>query len=205
MEDSCKAIKSAFAQDSESTSFDALKVVAKARLDMMLMLAVQNAALRAENEALRKSQRGGGVTINNTVINNSVNIYPFGEEPTLSEGAIRGLLADAKHSVSAYVKLKHFKDGRPNVRIVSDELAEVYGKDSRGKLAWLQANKDQLMNTITETSLEEVEDWGDDDLAWKTWYITSGFSREGYEDTAAYRNLVKRVAAVFENHTKDCA
>ena len=115
---SCKAIKSAFAQDSDITSFDALKVVSKARLDMMLMLADQNAALRAENEALRKSQRGGGITINNTIINNTVNIYPFNEEPTLSEGAIRGLLADAKRSVPAYVKLKHFKDGSPNVRIV---------------------------------------------------------------------------------------
>lgn len=61
------------------------------------------------------------------------------------------------------------------------------------------------MNEITETSLEEVETWGGDDLAWKTWYITSGFSRVGYADTPAYRNLVKRVAAVFEGRKEDRA
>ena len=129
----------------------------------------ENEMLKARIEYLEEKERKSktsNVTINNPVINNIQNNITFygdeAEPKALTE--IRDLCraGNFQDCVPRYIEMKHFPDGKGNIRFDSEgKVLEVF-KENR----WVQVSKDSELSAITEkNSKEVVERYGEKPIA----------------------------------------
>ena len=101
--------------------------------------------------------------------------------------------------------MKHFdSEGVGNVRIpnVRGNTIQVIEEDANGKRKWVKKDKQRTIFDMTNLNLDElVEKYGAESTTlWKMWYENSGLSKEGYDKTKEWKELVKKVELVLLNN-----
>ena len=158
----------------------------------------ENAMLKTRIEYLEEKEsksKTSNVTINNPVINNIQNITVYGkEEAPKALTEIRDLCraGNFQDCVPRYVEMKHFPDGKGNIRFDSEgQVLEVF-KDNR----WVQVSKESELSAITEKNSKEVmERYGEKPTAYlfRDWASNNLQNKESSE----FQNVKQKVEDVI--------
>ena len=154
--------------------------------------------LKKKNESLESTiehLKTSNVTINNPVINNIQNITVYGnEEAPKALTEIRDLCRVGKFEdcVPRYIEMKHFPDGKGNIRFDSEgQVLEVF-KDNR----WVKVSKEYELSAITEKNSNEViERYGEKPIAnfFKDWASNNLKN----ESSSEFQNVKQKVEDVI--------
>lgn len=162
--------------------------------------------LEEKNQEIQQLMKKPQTVINNNNNVNNVNIIiPFGHEKMLDRSRVLPLLRRPSESVPKYIQMKHFNaEGVGNVRIpnVRGNMIEVMEEDANGWRKWVKKNKQQIICDLTSLNLDELVDkFGAESIAvWKMWYDNTGLSKDGYDKTREWKELVKKVELVLLNN-----
>lgn len=164
-------------------------------------LSRENEKLRYQIELLEKMKGNSINNINNIdhmEVNNNMNICIYGEEDkpkALKE--IQRLIQKSEFEkvVPRYMEMKHFGDGKGNIRIENNVL-EVYSKEG-----WVKKNKEsELARLTSDNSKEVVNNYGEKPVAnmYKSWCLT-----EEVDDMTSktFKKIGKKVEEMIEKNS----
>tara|TARA_B100000482_G_scaffold178510_1_gene149646 strand:+ start:743 stop:1357 length:615 start_codon:yes stop_codon:yes gene_type:complete len=159
--------------------------------------------LKKKNENLESTiehLKTSNVTINNPVINNNINniqnnITVYGNEElpkALTEITQLCRKGEFAECVPRYIEMKHFPDGKGNIRFDSEgQVLEVF-KDNR----WVKVSKEYELSAITEkNSNEVVERYGEKPIVsfFRDWASNNLQNKESSE----FQNVKQKVEDVI--------
>lgn len=146
------------------------------------------------------------------VDNRNINIYYYGQEPSLDTEEIRRIIDDPESSVSEYTRLKHFnRKDTMNLRIKNKREYEAYvedeadvdspHKESAKRGRWQTYPKEAIVEDLGLTNLNELREKNQQEIQnekWNSWYESNDLDKNGYNKCEEFQKIMERVQEVIE-------